>query len=756
MRFQKLLSLLLLLGIIGVIFGVQFGNVLFSPNQWLLNSEGDATKNYYTPWYHVLHDSTAHWFEGMNYPHGDHVVFADAQPALTNTLRVIHHHIAPIGHFTPGIMNLVMLLSVFWAGWLLFLILRRWGLPLLYSAVWAGLLAALSPQIFRLNGHFALAYACVVPLIWYCLIRYRERRSWRWTAVLAAIGIVLSGLHPYYLMVHGLLVGAITLFDWVVPGEKPNWKVLLPHFLAQVVVPLAFFKVYLALTDPITDRPETPYGFFAYTSSWKSVFFEYLFPWVQDARKALHLKPVHPEGYAYVGFPGLVLLLAGLFWLIKNFFRRKWRALKTPFADRERNIVLFASLLIFLFASGYLFPGKVGEWVSSVPLLAQFRSTGRFAWIFFYLWGGLTAWALWDWWQRQRTQGRTWLAHGIMGFLLVILAAEGGYYNYLVRRDHAKAQPLSAILHRAEPLQKAITPFLPQTNAFLFIPYYHIGSENFSPLRRSSFADEMMVSLQTGVPMVNASLSRTSFGQAWKHVQFPLWQLEVPDLIADLPMGFRLLAIENEEARRKNLRIPWLRDEEAVYADSSFRVWRITRDVVENSPAMLREAMQDCLTDSVAAHAIIAGDRSVQGDPDATWGPFDVKAKRIPLLKLDLPAGDSVHYFLSFWVKMRRDQVPVSRLWLAQQPGDGRADYKQEIFVQSWLKAMVGEWAMVEVEVVPPYGDVPLVVEWQPYGDRNYAQIRSWLLRRSDRSVCWRDSVSGGIFWNNMRERVEW
>lgn len=758
MNLRKWLPPLIVLGIISLIFGIFYARILYSPNQYFLNSEGDATKNYYTPWYHVLHDSTAHWFSGMNYPYGDHVVFADAQPALTNTLRAIHHQILPIGQFTPGIMNLLMLLSVFWAGWLLYLIFRRWSLPPLYSAVWAGLLASMSPQIFRLNGHYALAYACVVPLIWYCLIRFRQKPNWRWSAVLATVGIVLSGLHPYYLMVYALLLGSIFLMDRLVPGDKIPWRTAIMHLIVQVVVPLAFFKLYLALTDPASDRPETPYGFLAYRSSWKSVFFQYLFPWVQNARKAMHLGPVHPEGYAYVGLPGLFTAIALIGLGLRNLVRRNWSVLANPLGDREKNITLFAAILIFLFASGYLFPGKLGEWVSHIPLLSQFRSTGRFAWIFFYFWGGITAWLLYGWMKHRAERGLSRWAKIFVGVLCGMMAVEAVYFNYLVRRDHAKAQPLAQVREKAQPLQKAIAPYQQQTNALLFLPYFHIGSENFSSLRRSSFSDEMMVSLQTGLPMLNASLSRSSFEQAWKLVQFPLAQPSTPELLADLPSHFQLLAIANQEAIRRKLTIPWLDQTQLLSTDSAYTLWKITPATANAAPLHFGRWVQLGLQDSLARQTVstLPGD-SLQGDPSAYWSGFDKRPeKRVPLLTLHLPPKDSALYYFSIWAKMRRDQVPVARLWATQKPTDGRPPYQSELFAQVWTKAMAGEWAMIEVPLVPPYGDTPLVLEWQPYGDRHYLELRSWLLRTPNTHICFTDSATGVVYRNNYRLPLGW
>ena len=89
MNWRKLAPPLLILMLIGINFAIFAPWMLHSPNSHFLKSSGDGFKNYFTPWYHITYDEGYTWFEGMNYPWGEHIVFTDAQPAIVNTLKFV-------------------------------------------------------------------------------------------------------------------------------------------------------------------------------------------------------------------------------------------------------------------------------------------------------------------------------------------------------------------------------------------------------------------------------------------------------------------------------------------------------------------------------------------------------------------------------------------------------------------------------------------------------------------------------------------
>lgn len=99
--------------IVALFLLVFFWPVLRSPNSIPLGGSPDALKNYYTPWYHAKFDTSYVWFNGMNYPFGEHVTYTDCQPLVANSIRFISVNITDISDYTIGIVNLLMLFSFF-------------------------------------------------------------------------------------------------------------------------------------------------------------------------------------------------------------------------------------------------------------------------------------------------------------------------------------------------------------------------------------------------------------------------------------------------------------------------------------------------------------------------------------------------------------------------------------------------------------------------------------------------------------------
>ena len=105
-------------------------------------------------------------FDGMNYPYGEHVVYTDNQPFFSNILRVF-------GAFADMAIYLVFL-SAFTGGWCLYLILKRHELIWWFALISALGITLLSPQFLRLGGHYSLAYAGLIPVVFYFILRSKS------------------------------------------------------------------------------------------------------------------------------------------------------------------------------------------------------------------------------------------------------------------------------------------------------------------------------------------------------------------------------------------------------------------------------------------------------------------------------------------------------------------------------------------------------------------------------------------------------
>jgi len=145
---------------------------IFSPNSHMHAFGGDALAIYYDIQYHVCYGSGTK-FTGMNYPNGELIFLTDAQGALAMVLQWINK-IVPICDYVIGIINFLNAISVLIASGVIFAILRSQGVSIFIAIVFSPLITLLSPQIFRLGGHFGLAYLFIIPLVYLYIIKLQK------------------------------------------------------------------------------------------------------------------------------------------------------------------------------------------------------------------------------------------------------------------------------------------------------------------------------------------------------------------------------------------------------------------------------------------------------------------------------------------------------------------------------------------------------------------------------------------------------
>ena len=90
-----------------------YGKIIISPNDYFFSNSGDGIKNYFTYAHHIKSDTTYLNFEGMNYPYGEHFLYVDCHPLLTNTFKLIAQYIPFFETHSIGILNSIMILSIF-------------------------------------------------------------------------------------------------------------------------------------------------------------------------------------------------------------------------------------------------------------------------------------------------------------------------------------------------------------------------------------------------------------------------------------------------------------------------------------------------------------------------------------------------------------------------------------------------------------------------------------------------------------------
>lgn len=158
-----------------------YGKVMFNPNGYLFSGDGDGIKNYFTYAYHIKNNKSLSNFEGFNYPYGENFLYTDGHPILISILKPLHSIFPGIENYSIGILNSLMIISLLISALVLFQLLRELKINAFLAMLGAWAILLLAPQVFRLEGHFALSYSFVIPLCFFVVAEIYRKRTFNKT-----------------------------------------------------------------------------------------------------------------------------------------------------------------------------------------------------------------------------------------------------------------------------------------------------------------------------------------------------------------------------------------------------------------------------------------------------------------------------------------------------------------------------------------------------------------------------------------------
>ncbi|RFP63364.1 hypothetical protein D0N36_19815 [Hymenobacter lapidiphilus] len=681
------------------------GPLLLHPGQTVFAGDGDATKNYYSLLYHVRYGQGTH-FTGMLYPYGEHLTYADGQPLLGVPLATLQGWGLPAADWALGLMNGLLFLSLVVTAVVVYLLLRRLLLPAAPAVVGALLISFLSPQLMRWMGHYGLAYLCVVPLLWYALVRaFDAPGNWRPLVGYVAVGLLAGLLHPYFLLLAALLGLAYALVALAQRRVGGYPLAFLGRVVLAAVLPVILFQVFMALTDAVTDRPSTPYGFLVYRASFASVFFPNLDPLASFWRTAFHTPETTGEGWAYVGLVGLVVLLLTAIKALGYLRRGRLRLVLVPVLPEPLRIGLYAGLLTLLFACGVPFVFGLEGLLDWIKPLKQFRSIGRFAWIFYYF---FTVYAVFYLYQLARYLRQHGAGRFARTFLLLIVAvwaweARTNFATWAKRiRDTNKSPRYSyqALLHSPEPfIRFAAWQKLPYGDyqAILPLPYFLLGPEQFGTNDIPGSAYEAMrASLRSGLPIVASAMSRTSQAQGLASAQL-LSAPEIPKtIIGDFPSRKPLLLlVTNENLSPAEQHLVSLG--RLLLQDESVRLYALSLAAFDAAPYR-RAALAAAAATPTRPDVLRRTWPAAQPAALTPFGGGSLKGRGlVQLFAGPVPqAQDTTHYAVSVWVRLKgMSTLPILKVReLDAQTGelvsehDGLPRHSLEVY-RGWVQTAV-------------------------------------------------------------------
>ena len=518
--------------IIAIVFAagvtvLTLSHIVTEPWHILTDVGGDGAKNNFTYLYHSMYGAgSAHsyWFEGMNYPYGEHIVFTDGQPLLSVLF-------AKLGGVTSGTA-----LAVFW--WLLgfsyllamvyvYKILIHFKVGPLAAVIFSGLIVVCSPQLFCLNGHFALGYVCLVPMLFYWTILYHESPSLKYCVYVFILGSLMAFLHVYYVAV--VLVWSVSYaagyFILVKNTVMNKVKRTVPLMVSAVCIFL-LLAVVMKMTDPAKDRPVSPYFETGMYTKLSHIFSSEHSPLWQDAIK-IGLVPRASkggEGFTYLGVVSIVTLLASfLFFIVRKVKKKPVNV--APGSGGFSSIWLFIAFAVLILAMGIPFIWKM-EWLMDYfSVLKQFRTLGRFSWIFYNVITIYSVVVLYSWYTSFVNKYKPAIGRAILVLCMVIWGYEAsgcigysrklsnsGLYNYSFIFS-TFGQNWESFLHDKNVKKEEL-------QGILLLPFFHVGTEKVwvgDPGWLITLGSS--ASLQLHLPVVDVMLSRSSWSIAQKQVK---------------------------------------------------------------------------------------------------------------------------------------------------------------------------------------------------------------------------------------------
>ena len=515
---KNLFSILLLIALTSIVIFFIFKPVILKPNNYLFSHGGDAVKSYFNFSYYLKYDSGIK-FDGINYPYGEHLQYINSHPFHSAILKQVNK-IIPISNYGVAILNLSMILSLIFAVPFLFLILRHYKLPIWYSFLISLIIMFLSPQLDRIKGHFEMVYLFFIPMFWYLLIQFRKnKKPWLWGILLVTSGLIGGFTSAYYATFYAIFLFSVLLAE-IWNQRKELKKYLKPGLtlLFLAIIPLLVVKGVTNITDWATDRPENPYGFFAYHATPFSIFLPNSSAF-RDLINPIVNIDYQWEGRAYVGLPGTLMAFSIIFAIFHYLVTKKKNI--SLYIDMDLNTYLVGATLVLLFSMCFPFKYGFGFLLKIFPLIKQFRALGRFSWIFYYVFTVYTAYFFYNLHIKMKAKGFVKFPILFLSFVLIFWTVDAGVN---AKRSFSGIFLENDKLESNDEKQNEILNYaninVNDYQAIFFLPFANTSGDKLSfENGLNAFAEAMSWSYHTGLPLVQSFSPRLPFNNALSCIQ---------------------------------------------------------------------------------------------------------------------------------------------------------------------------------------------------------------------------------------------
>lgn len=540
---------LLVVGLaVGFLFAF-YGEVLLNPNGYSFSTTGDGVKNYFSLVSYVDNNESASNFEGLNYPYGESMLFTDCHPIIAVGMRQVVNVLPWMGVYSVGLINFLMLFSFVVGAFFLWRLFRRLDVNPLLSVLGALAIMVLSPQIFRMEGHYALSYGCALPMTFYLLLSFVRDKDKRKSALFLMLNTLFwLFIHAYLGMIVGSTLIAFGLVKVVASlFGKGKFKGMLLYWMATVI-PLFIFAGVSDMIDTHENRTDNPYGFFEYYADFDTVLLANHPPMSTHIEKYLPNFTQTWEGWSYIGLTAILCLFAFFYTKLKSKIGNVFRDQYVPI-DPFVGQLVFASLIILIFSFGIPFRWGMQDMLDNFPVLKQFRSIGRFAWVFYFVINIGAIVFIQRVFHHMFLAKRQMIAFVIMLGAPVLMIYEGWAYHQEVGANIVKSNNLFDRRTPPPHLREALEMLKDQKyQAIIPLPFYNIGSENFQmEAMDNSYLQSMVMSYHANIPILGSYLTRTSICESKKIMQVlsePYYDKPIQD---DIKSDFPFLIVHSRD-----------------------------------------------------------------------------------------------------------------------------------------------------------------------------------------------------------------
>jgi hypothetical protein len=727
-----------------------FGEIFVHPNQLVMVSGGDSLKIYFDAIWQTKWGS-GFYFDAMNYPYKEVLPMSGGQAFLGYLFSVINTNIYPIHQYTVGICNVISLNLLPIGVVVSYKLLKRLHFHLFFQIAGAILLIYFSPLIWRIAcGHINLGYPIFIPLvILWCLNIYEGKQKLLYSILLFLLLFILGFNNSYFIIVCALFIFFVGVYLFFF-SNKNTWYILLPSGSAILVL---FFL--LKSLEIVSDRVGCPWGFSFYTSGIQAL----LVP--QIGITSLLVKPhffwynVMQECLIYIGFlAGPILLFSGIYYL-KN---RKKQSIKIIQHSFFKSL-LASAILIFMIASGVFFQWNF-NWVEEhFPFAMQFRTSGRLAWPMFYI-GLMMVMYCMQWiYNKWVINWSKIIKYAAIIFVVVIwvIDCKALLKEYVTASFYYRGRNEFAGKALEEVKWKSEIP-LDSFQAIYILPVTEqwVDKLNFNNQTRSLLIG-LKFAYQFHKPLVNAALSRLSYGQCLQATQFCSTPLIYKNLLDSLPNQKPFIIIcehgtllsEGEEYIRKSSKYLFTHhdgvDIYAFYPHQPIEVMKKSFDAV----------IQDSVVYKKYPYLYYSFETDANKNKESLFGNSCIFQKKLQDEKLLFTTNfakfdTNATILFSFWTKSLKLKYGNAVVKISITNKEGYQYYYNELNVSDQKDVYKG-WILGKTEL----GKVKLTDVLQVKGYSYNSFFDSFLIQNKTDTIAWKINDTT-VFYNNYLLTKYW